>query len=131
VLLRLLQYYGDMVSRKRQADRDYKRQAQHRNQEAGHALILPLNDNQDHRPQGGNCSLLQEIAAYQCTRRYGPCDCRSTAGWHAIRVESENDERLITLELGCEHCSYLRRVSMTRQELERTGRKFRPPDTGP
>lgn len=144
-LLRLLEFYGTMVSHKRQLDRDYKQRASHRNKSGSLATEKSLADwdvslasdatspsAEDAEPtrtsQSGRLieqseqeNLFQEIAEAIRKKKKAQCKCKTTEHWHAI-LRRQTD-KVVVLADGCEVCTYSREFRMPRAEYEETAKK--------
>jgi len=121
VLLRMLQYYGDMVSRKREADRRYKKQSLHRNKQGRSAEVHSL-DERDAATTESKPGLFQEIAEALRQRSEASCRCGTTDYWHAQLDESKTTKELIVYDESCENCPYHERREVKQEKFERTGR---------
>ena len=124
VLLRLLQYYGAMASRKREGDRQYKKQRLHRNADNRSALILPLSP-QDKPTTEITGDLFQEIAAYLREKRKATCNCRSTLRWRARVIAEETTRVTVVLEDFCEGCFHTESVRLTATRFRKVGEQLR------
>lgn len=147
-LLRLLEYYGAMVSNKRQVDREHKRRGRHRNKSGGIAIEVSLEDwdspltpeADSSRESGARRSgsiviqqsawseQFEEIAEVIRKKRRVRCKCKTTEHWHAI-VLHENDREAV-LSDGCQVCEHHEPdLCVSIEELKAIAKKIRKEPT--
>jgi hypothetical protein len=120
-LLRLLDYYAEMASKRRDADRNYKRHGRHRNNEGKPARILELVPD-GHAAVAAQEDFFQEIAAALREQNRASCSCRTGSRWRAALVEHLTTGDLVVFDDVCETCDSRIRVECRRDEYERVGR---------
>lgn len=123
-LLRLLHYYADMASKKRDSDRRYKQQSRHRNQSNRSAVMLPLDADRDAARLEQD--QFQEIAAVLRKNRGDSCRCGTTREWHAKVVEEKTTSRVIVLDDGCGTCGETIRVKVPVERFREIGNQVMP-----
>jgi hypothetical protein len=125
VLLRLLEYYSTMVTRRREADRRYKARSRHRNDQNRVAQVLPLDPERD---SGGEpvTDSFQEIATILRESRGASCRCGSTRHWRAGLATGDISADPIRIEDVCGECGHREAVEITRGEFEAAGRQIMP-----
>lgn len=123
VLLRLLEYYGVMVGRRREADRRYKARCRHHNDRGRVGRELELDSDRDAAP-GPAADPFQEIAAVLRDARGATCPCGTTHAWRATLVESGDAADPVVIEDGCGRCGYRETVEVTRGQIREAGRDW-------
>jgi hypothetical protein len=123
VLQRLLVYYGEMASARRQADRDYKRRSQHHNDDGRSAISLELQEedrpaSEDRGVVVGGQRHFQEIVSELRERRRARCQCGHHRHWSARILESKTDERIVTIVDGCQQCGCHEEIPIPRSHFE-------------
>ena len=116
VVLRMLQIYGEMTSKRREGDRRYKKQIQHRNLQNRIALKMGLDADFETATEAVTDEF-QELAGALQERRGASCTCRTTHYWHAHLVGEEMVKKRIVLHDECERCGHHERVRVTRKQL--------------
>lgn len=124
VLLRLLQYYGDMTRKRREGDRRYKQQGLHRNNRNRCALVLPLNQEQDASEMEPD--RFQEIAAALREQQGETCRCGTTRHWRARLIAKKTTPSEIVLEDGCGNCDALKLVKILVKRFTEIGKSLMP-----
>lgn len=116
VLLRLLNYYGEMAAAKREGDRRYKRQLHHRNNQNRSAQVWSLESEQD-RESKVDREPLQEIAGYHREKRVAKCKCKTTSHWRAQLIKSA--DKMLTIKDTCGQCDHEETVTMPWDQFQR------------
>lgn len=120
-LLRLLEYYGVMVGKRREADRRYKARSQHRNERGRVGRELELDPDRDAAP-GPTADRFQEIAAVLRDTRGATCPCGTTHAWRATLADVGEAADPVVIEDGCGRCGYRETVEITRDQILQAGR---------
>jgi hypothetical protein len=117
VLLRLIHYYGEMVSLRREVDRSYKRRSQHRNTKGQVARTDSLID--DAIVAGAEPPALefQRIAERLRQRRAITCECGLAGLWKAALHGERPGEESVEISLTCQACGAARTIETTREEI--------------
>jgi hypothetical protein len=121
-LLRLLYFYGEMTSKRRQADQRYKRQHQYRNQKNKSAQVLEVDPDRDEAPKR-EANLFQQIAGELREQRKARCSCGSWQFWWAELPEGDDhlEKEEIIFEDTCSMCGASEEVTVSRQEFKEIG----------
>jgi hypothetical protein len=124
VVLRMLQYYGEMVSKKRAGDRRYKQQTPHRNIDNRSGAVFSLDEAQDQAAKSDR-DLFQNIAAELRELRQAKCRCATSTRWRAETVEGQADDELqIKLRETCELCGHSEECSVSREQFAAIGKRL-------
>lgn len=123
VFLRVLQIHAEMVRNKRKSEREYKRQAQHRNRRSASAVRLSL-DRAAEIKVAASTPLFQEIAAELRELRAAKCACRTTAGWFAEADPARTRGARIVIIDRCTDCGHREEHRTTVEEFRRIGRSL-------
>jgi hypothetical protein len=124
-LLRMLQYYGEMAAKKREADRRYKRQSRPRNKQGRNAKVLALDPARDAAPRPTS-DLFQDIAGCLREQRRASCRCGVTRDWRARLVAQTAGG--IVVEDVCGTCGQAERFEVTNAHFEKVGKGLLPDD---
>lgn len=123
VFLRALQFHGEMVRKKRESEREYKRQAQHRNRRNASAVRLSLDRAAEIRA-AADTPLFQEIAAELRERRAARCRCGTTTSWYAeVDRAKTTDSRVVIVDC-CSDCGHREEHRTTVEEIRRIWRSL-------
>jgi hypothetical protein len=117
VALRLLDYYGNMASAKRTADRRYKNQRHHRN-DLGRSAISQALDSSQPAPEIED-GLLQAVAAEAREARRAACSCETLADWYAEWTSDGGDSTHVMWRDTCSTCKHFEDVSVTRTRFQK------------
>jgi hypothetical protein len=112
ILLRLLQYYGEMTSKKRQGDRSYKKQHHHRNNQNRSAAEFTFDDKFDQATEAGP-DWFQDITAHLRELRMAKCQCKTTDRWRAELKEGKPTSKRFLVREECERCGHSEEHSFT------------------
>jgi hypothetical protein len=123
VLLRLMQYYWEMVTVRRQVDRDYKKQSHHRNAKGQIGRTCELNNGFADEPKAPPDDPFQQIADRLCEDRGITCPCGASGSWRARLAPGGADDDPIRIDLECPGCHHVKTIEIARGELERVGRE--------
>jgi hypothetical protein len=122
ILLRLLHYYGAMVSKKREGDRQYKKQHQYHSASNRGA---PVWSSGPEKPAVETPDdLFQKIASHLRKERKAACRCKRTIRWRAKVVEEETTLAKVVLEDPCQDCGHTEPVCLTRQRFREIGERL-------
>jgi hypothetical protein len=126
VLLRLLQYYEEMASARRDVDRDYKRRARHRNASGRVALSLPLGAEPSGPGGGSSGDLFEEIGSRLCESRRVSCACAGGGDWGASLSGGgsvvRGDVEILAV---CRACGFSEEITVSMDEFERVAHEVR------
>ena len=114
-LLRLVQLYGDMASKRRAADCEYRKISKQRNKDGEVAKTYPLRE--DDASSATEANLFPEIAGRLREQRRATCHCGETDKWQA-NVVSEPTEGDVVIEYFCPVCGYEETVAVPRDEFK-------------
>jgi hypothetical protein len=123
VLLRLLVYYGEMVSSKRAGERQYKKQRQHRNSKNRTAQVWSLVPEHDQITTNA-MTLFAGVAAELREWRGATCPCGSTRDWRAELMEEETNSDMIVMRDLCERCNHEETLGVTRWRFEQIAKRL-------
>ncbi|MDB5308563.1 MAG: hypothetical protein JWO38_2765 [Gemmataceae bacterium] len=121
-LLRLLEYYGVMVGKKREADRRYKARSHHRNDRGRVGQSLELDPDQDALP-GPAGAWFQEIAAHLRAGRGASCACGTTRHWRAVLANDAPTADPAVIDDGCGQCDHRETIEVTWEQIREAERK--------
>jgi hypothetical protein len=123
VLLRLLHYYEEMVSQRREVDRGYRRRGHHREASGRVARTFPLGfEKPGPRDEPPN-ELFQEIAVRLVEGRDVLCSCPAGGTRTARLLGGGDDDEVIVIVVECDGCDLSDRIEVARQEFDRIGRE--------
>jgi hypothetical protein len=117
--LRLVQFYGEMTSKRRDADRRYKEISKQRNKDGEVAKTFNLRD--DDASCGTEDDPFSKIAGQLREQRNATCDCGLTEKWKATVISNPNEGDVVIDEL-CPNCGHQETVTVPRQTFEDTAR---------
>lgn len=132
VLLRLLQFYGEMSSRRREVDRAYKRRALQRNERGQVARLHRLaSQSPTATDKTSTNRTFQAIAARLIVARGIKCACGAGVKAWMARLVDDEDRFEVQIEIECRECGYTERMDVARTEFERIGREVLGDDQRP
>jgi len=127
VLLRLMQYCGEMVSLRRGVDRAYKRRAHHRDVKGRvgrtHKLEANLTTQSERTPD----LRFQEIVNQLRDERVITCSCGAASSWDA-KLLGDTVTDPISIEVECPGCEQSLTLEVSRAEFARIGRPILLPE---
>lgn len=102
VLLRAMQFFAEMTTKRRAADREYKKAGHHRNREGKRAVTTPLDDRQveQHRLTD---SQMEDVTGYLVRKHSLTCECDREGQWRTTVAEQSSDGSFEVL-VECEEC---------------------------
>jgi hypothetical protein len=113
--LRLLHFYGEMTSKRRAADRRYKKISSQRNRDGAVAKTFQLRE--DDAPSATAVDAFAEIASRLRVQRRAMCDCGATDKWRANLV-SDPDEGDVVVSDVCPVCGYEDMFTVPRDDFK-------------
>jgi hypothetical protein len=116
VLLRLLEFYGEMTSNRREVDRSYKKRGYHRNTRGRIARTVPLLDEPPSVPSETTSRLFQKIVDRLLEDRPSRCKCDRVGHRKACLLEHDTD---VIIGLKCDECDSVERIEVPRSEFDR------------
>ena len=122
VLLRLLEYYAFMASKKREGDRNYKKRSNKRNHAGRVAQALSLNTDID-KEADSELDDFQAVVGELRERRRAKCSCGITTQWRGHLVEEVTTEEMVVYDECCGGCSYQNRTTVSMKEFTEAGEK--------
>ncbi|HEX4592319.1 MAG TPA: hypothetical protein VH120_20460 [Gemmataceae bacterium] len=121
VVLRLLQYYGEMCDKRRLADSSYKRRSKLRNKDGGLARQLPLSERQASASPAA--AEFQEIAIRLAEDVGLACKCATTRSWHAkVGIQGSKS---VTLDVGCKACRFQKEIRVSMSQVKKVAQQLR------
>ena len=123
VLLRLLEFYGDMGEKRRTADRAYKKRSLNRNVEGRPANEQFLTD--ELHVVAPTPDFIQELADDLRERSGRGCRCKSTSSWE-VTLKNIPSRKAISFKYHCTDCSFHMTIPKTYRaltEIRETWRK--------
>jgi len=125
VLLRLLQYYEEMDSARREVDRGLKRREIHNKATGQVARTVSLDDGMSGTSAAASNDLFGKIAAWLRDDRGINCLCTDAGTWTARLLDGEVDGEVLLIDVECEQCCYSERIEVERGEFEEIGRELK------
>jgi hypothetical protein len=123
VLLRMLQYYEEMASKRREVDRNYKKRSLRRNGKGRVARTLPLVGESPVPGLESTINVFQEIATRLIESRNAVCKCRPGATSWSSWVEREDTDEVIVIGVECLHCGHTEQMTVAKEGFERIGQQ--------
>jgi hypothetical protein len=117
-LLRLLEYYGVMVGKRREADRRYKARSQRRNERGQVSRQFELDPERD-AAAGPAADRFQSIAAALREARGANCRCGTTHAWKATLESEDESADPVVINDGCGQCGHRESVEVTREQIRK------------
>jgi hypothetical protein len=111
VLLRLLNYYEEMVTKRRDADAESKRQSDPRDQNSENEKRKPLD-----LPSERKGAVRQTVFTRLREDRRVSCTCADGGSWSALQTDQGGD--VWSIALTCNSCGYSKEIEADREELE-------------
>jgi hypothetical protein len=127
VLLRLLQYYEEMASARREVDRGLKRREIHNRATGRVARTLSLDIGMSGTPAAASNDLFRLIAARLRDDQGINCPCPDAGSWTARLLDGEAGGGVLLIEVECEGCGHSGRIEVERGEFEEIGRELKGP----
>lgn len=121
VLLRILEYYADMASKRRRADREYKNRSKHQNAAGRTSMHLETQDTDRGTPNA--TSGFDDIAVEHRRRRKSACRCATTDAWEA-KVDERSSSGVVVINDGCCICGHSESVEVSLNELRDIAREI-------
>lgn len=121
VLLRLFQYYAEMASKRRRADREYKDRRQHRNAAGRTSINLEIGNFDTVTPNSP--SEFSNIASELRRRRGANCNCANTDSWVAMVGDSTSSDKPVIHD-GCTVCDHFESYEVSIDELRDIASQF-------
>jgi hypothetical protein len=123
VLLRLIHYYSDMATRRRDVDREYKKRSQHLDARGKISRTYEL----DASDMGESKATLNrdfgQIADRLREARGISCPCGATGSWEARLVGGGTGDDVVAIEVVCPKCEHFATIEPTRAEFARVARE--------
>jgi hypothetical protein len=126
--LDLFGYYSQIVSKRRQVDREYKAVRPHRNQQHRVAAFLPLEEASMRRPSAENH--FQEIAAHFRDLHQPQCPCHTWCAWRAELGASASASSMIVLYDRCGQCDHREEYQVPAEEFKKVAKRQIQPEVG-
>jgi hypothetical protein len=118
VLLRLLAFYGEMVTKRRAADRSLKNPSGEKVGFIPDSIPAPKSD------QDSASGDFQTIATVFRESRRASCRCRTTRDWRASLVVDDAHPELVRIDDTCGTCGVSEGIELSRADFERAGREI-------
>ena len=122
VLLRLLQYYEEMATQRRDADRGDKRRAHHRDAGGRIGRTVELDVDVAAKTERTPAPLFQQIADQLREERGITCSCGAAGSWHAELLGGVADDP-IRIGVVCPGCQQSLPLELSRAEFRRLGQE--------
>jgi hypothetical protein len=122
VLLRMLDYYGQMAMKRREADRVYKRRSNQRNRDGRVARSVPLGEDSGRVSDDPMAQASYHELADRLRRLGGiSCPCGNRGKWESA-IEGDVADDLAEVEVQCTRCETVGRFQARREDLVWVGR---------
>ena len=119
VLLRLLSFYEEMTSTRRQIDRAYKRRGAHRNAQGRRARTISLTDEPDEPSEEASSGASDAIADQLCKDRGIRCECTSESSWTWNVLGDKEGYSGVLISVECAECDHSEQLEIPRSEFKR------------
>jgi hypothetical protein len=118
-LLRVLEWHGSMVSKKREADRLRKNSSVSRNLEGRPTKAFTNTDDDFVTPERPQASVYQQAAGKFRELRNASCPCGCLSGWQAsFSVDSLREDTVQWVDV-CGNCNHQEPVEVSREDFGR------------
>ena len=115
VLLRMLDYYGQMARNKRESDRAAKSTSRYREETGRSGTTVSIDEQRDHLSKPDDP--FQTLAAVLRECRRAKCQCPGTHGWSARIVGDDVNAEQVEIEDGCRVCGHVELVTYARETI--------------
>ena len=130
VLLRLLQYYEEMATVRREVDRGLKRREIHNRATGRVARDLPFDGEMAGAPTAGSDAVFQKIVARLLEARGIHCPCLDEGAWAARLIDHDAGVDVLHIDFECEKCGKFGSIEVERAAFEELGRGLKGPGPG-
>lgn len=121
VLLRLLHYYGIMVSKRREVDRRYKAERPSRAESLPRHRFRASEQGQEPATEE-SVDLFADIAAQVRELKQLGCNCRRTSEWRAVLIHDTLTE--VVWRDVCNRCGHTKTVRVSRDQFRQIGEEL-------
>ena len=121
VLLRLIHYYSEMATLRRDVDREYKRRSHHRDARGKISRTYELDASDMSESKATLSRDFGQIADRLREARGISCPCGATGSWEARLVGDGTGDGVVAIEVVCPKCEHSATIELTRAEFARVG----------